>query len=204
MLSTRRLVSTIALAVLALCSATLSAYLLSVASMGRWKYPEVTGSICASAVITVLALAVIAFINKRESGRLAIVRLTALLILGCGAVAATVHFAVLANCSLFCKNVIQAESRSPNGRWRAIRFSRKCVAPAGYCPLVTYVSILPSSAGLPDGEGNGLAILGDQGIGIEWKSEDLLVTSYPAVDRVLRLPNRVGNVRLEYRPIGFM
>ena len=142
--------------------------------------------------------------HARGSRGRSIVHLTFLLIAGFAAVAVTVYFAVLTNCGLFCKNSVISEVRSPNGRSKAIRFSRKCTPPEAYCPSVTYVSIWPSSARLPAGTVAGLAIVGDEGITVQWKSRELLVVSYPAVDRILRRPNRIGDVRIQYLPIGFM
>jgi hypothetical protein len=124
--------------------------------------------------------------------------------MGCFAAGAIVYYGVLANCDLFCKNVIEAEYRSPGGKWKAIRFLRKCTPVTGYCPDISCVSILPIGDQLPRRASDGIAIDGDDGIGIEWKSEGRLIVSYPGIDRVIRRPDQVGVVKIDYRPIGFL
>jgi hypothetical protein len=192
-----KLASIALLSVLALGCATLAGYLVSILWAGRWAYPELVAPICGSVVAATIALGVIAFLYMRHRGIAAVVRLTALLTLGCFTVSAGLFFVVLANCSLSCGNKIVAESPSPNGRWKAVSFSRNCVATAGYCPTVSNVSVFAASEGLPEGEGNVFSIDAHDGIDLEWKSADvLLVRYYPA--RVLRQETWVGDVRVEY------
>jgi hypothetical protein len=185
-------------AVASLCLATLSIYILQIAWSAHQLLWEIDGAFCACVVLTAICLVPVSY-GKR---RLAVVRFTTLVI-GCFAVGAIAYFGVLANCSLFCKNVVQAEYRSPSGQWKAIRFLRECRPPSGYCLPVSYVSILPSGAQLPGGVGDAIAIDAENGIRIDWKSEDTLMVSYP-MGRVIHRPRQLGIVKIEYRPIVSM
>jgi len=198
-----KITSVVLLSVLALGSATFAGYLFSILRMGRWAYPELVAPLCGSVVAATLAPSVIALINRRQRGIAAVVRLAALWTLGCFTAAAGVFFGLLANCSLSCETKIVAESRSPNGRWKAVSFSKSCDAVARYCAPVSYVSVLPAREGLPGGDGNLFSIVAVVGMELEWKSDDRLLVRYFS-GRVLRQQKRVGEVRVEYLQIASM
>ena len=198
-----KLVSIVLLSVFALGLATLAEYLFSILWIGEWAYLELIAPICASVVAATLALGIVASINRRHRGIAAVVRLAALLSLGCFTSAAGLFFVVLANCSLSCGNKIVAESRSPNGRWKAVSFSRNCYATARYCPPVTHVSVLPVTEELPGGDGNVFSIDAVDGIDLAWKSDDVLLVRYFS-GPVLRKQKQIGDVRVEYMPVGHM
>jgi hypothetical protein len=189
--------------VVALGAATFAGYMLSVLWAGKWKYTELIAPICGSVFAAVLAAGCVAYIGRRHRGAGAVVRLGALLALGCFTAAAVLFFGLLANCRLSCENRILAESQSPDGRWKAVSFSRNCVAVAGYCPSVSYVSVLPAREELPEGEGNVFGgIVPDGALEVGWKSDDQLLIRHSA--RVFHQQERVGGVRVEYQQVGWM
>jgi hypothetical protein len=194
-------ISTVLLSALALASATFGVYSLSIARAGHWAYPELVAPICGQMVAAILALGVIAFINRRRRGIGAVVRLAALLAVGCFTAAGGVYFGLLSNCSLSCGNKIVVESTSPDGKWKAVVFSRNCVAIAGFCPETSHVSIVAASEEFSGSKGNAFSIVGD-GVDLRWQSDDLLSVRYSG--RVLRRQTRVRDIRVDYLPIGIM
>jgi hypothetical protein len=197
-----KVTSTVLLSVLALGCATVAAYSLSILWDGHWIYGELAAPICGLMVVTVLALGVVALINRRHRGKGAVARLAAFLAVGCFTAAGVLFFGLLMNCSLSCRSKIVAESRSPDGRWKAISFSRNCVAIAGYCPAVSHVSILPATERLPGGDGNVFTVVGEGGIILQWKSDNVLSVQY--YGPILRQQKHVRGVRVDYLPTGMM
>jgi len=198
----RIVTSTVLLSVLALGCATAGGYSLSILWAGSWMYTELAAPTCGLVIAAVLALGLIAFINRRHRGTGAIIRLAALLTVGCFTATGGLFFGLLRNCSLSCRNKTVAELRSPNGRWKAVSFSRKCVAIVRDCPQVSHVSILSASEELPGGDGNVFSVAGKGEIILQWKSANVLIVQYYGV--VLRLQKRVHDVRVDYLPVGFM
>lgn len=198
----RIIASTALLSVLALVCATVAGYSLSILWAGHWAYPELAAPICGLLVASVLALGIIAFMNRRHRGTGAVVRLAALLTVGCFTIAGGLFFGLLRNCSLSCGNKTVAELRSPGGRWKAVSFSKNCVAIVRDCPQVSHVSIVAASEELPGGDGNVFSVVGEGGIILQWKSDTVLSVQYHGV--VLRQQKRVRDVRVEYLPVGFM
>lgn len=198
-----KIASVMLLSALALVSAMFAGYLFSILRMGRWAYPELVAPLCGSVISAVLAASMIAWMNRRRRGIAAFVRLAALLTLGCFTVAAVVFFGLVANCSWSCESRIVAESRSPNGQWKAVMFSKSCDAAARYCPLVSRVAVLPIREGLPGGDENLFSIADPVGLKLEWKSDDVLRVLYYS-GRFLRQQKQVADVHVEYLPVGFM
>jgi len=202
MRDTATLIWTVLLSAFALGCVTFAGYSLSVLVDGRWMYAELVAPICGLLIAALLALAVIAFINRRHRGAGAVVRLAALLAVGCFTAAGGIFFGLIRNCGLSCGNKTEVELRSPDGRWRAVSFSTSCVAIARYCPPVSHVSILAASEELPGGGGNAFTVVGVGGIVLQWKSDDVLSVGYHGT--VLRQQKRVRDVRVDYLLIGFM
>ena len=198
--------ATVFLAIMALACAISAAYLLSILRLGQWQYLGVAVAFIATALMAVLALVGVAAITTRGHGNHSTVRRASLLVLTYAA-ASGASFLLLVNCSLSCGNRILAETRSPNGNWKAVWYLRQCVSPTRYCPHVSFVSILRADEPLPNTEGNAFSVAADDGVRLRWKADDLLLISYPGfvgVDRSLRQKDQVGIVRVEYLPIGFM
>ncbi|HLJ48203.1 MAG TPA: ATP-binding protein [Bryobacteraceae bacterium] len=181
-----KIAATVSLAICAIGLATFAGYLLSILWQGHWKYPELVLPTVVTATAAILAVGVIAVINRRHLGAGAIVRMTALLIAGCSLSAAGLFFLLLANCSLSCSNRIMADVKSPTGQWRAVWYLQNCVATVRYCPSVSHVSILAPGEE-PGGQGNAFSVAVEDGINLDWKSNDLLRISYPGVIRSLDL-----------------
>ena len=199
--------ATVLLAVISLASAICAAYLLSILWQGRWQYPVVAVAFIVSSLIAVLAIAGVAVITTRGQSSPSTVRRASYLVLTYSAVSGASFLLLLANCSLSCGNRILSEAKSPNGNWKAVWYLRQCVSPARYCPPVSFVSILRADEQLPNAEGNAFSVAADDGVRLDWKADGLLLISYPGfvgVNRSLRQQHQVGNIRVEYLPIGFM
>jgi len=200
---TGKTATTASLAIWAIGLAMFAGYLLSILWWGQWKYSELVVPTVGAATAAIVAVAVIAVINRRHRGTGAILRLTALLITGCSLFTAGLFSLLLANCGLSCGNRIIADVKSPTGRWRAVWYSRKCVAPARYCPTVSYVSILAPGEDLRN-EANAFSVAVEDGLRLDWRSNDELRISYPGVIRSLNQKCQVRGVRIEYLPIGYL
>ncbi|HKX00076.1 MAG TPA: hypothetical protein VJN43_20210 [Bryobacteraceae bacterium] len=184
---------------IALGAATAAGYVLSVLQEGGWKYTELIAPICGLVMIVALAAGIAGYITGRNRGVRAIVRMAGLLTLGYCAAAAGLYFAALSNCRLSCGNKVLTEARSPDGRWKAVTFSRNCVAVTRYCPPLLNVSVLQVSQKLPEGEGNVFTIDFAGGVAVlKWKSDNLLVVGY-SMAPVLRQKERVGDIHVEYQ-----
>jgi hypothetical protein len=190
------------LSITALVCSTVAAYLLSMLWWG--KYQVVVIAAIASAFLAVLAIAGVAAITARPRNTASVLRLASLLAAGCATASAGLYFLLLANCSLSCGNRILTEAKSPDGHLKAVWFLRQCVSSARCCPSVSYVSILPAAERLPDTEGNAFSVATEAGVSLKWKADDLLLITYPSIDRSLRQEKRVGRIRIEYLPIGYM
>ncbi len=199
-----RIVLTVALAVFAVGCATLAELLCSILWRGEWKYSELVAPICGAAVAGALALTGTAFMLRGRSGIGAVIRSGALLTLACVAVSACLFFSLLENCGLSCGNRVIDESRSPSGQWTAVLSMESCTATARYCPPISHVVLLNHREDLPRRQAQAFSLTDGGGLRLEWKSDNLLLISYPAWSKVLVKRDRVGSVRLEYRPIGWM
>jgi uncharacterized integral membrane protein len=182
----------------------LAAYVGAILQRGEWKYPELIVPICGSAVAGALAVGGAAFIHIRRSGRDAFIRSSALLMVACLAVSAGLFFALFANCSLSCSNRVVAESKSPDGQWTAVWSLETCTASARYCPSISRVVVVGSGDHVPRRYSEAFSATSSDGVLLQWKTNHLLVISYPAETRILLKQTQVGTVRLEYMPIGWM
>lgn len=188
---------------IALGAATAAGYVLSVLQEGGWKYTDLIAPICGLAVIVALAAGLAAYISRRNRGVRAIVRMAGLLTLGYCAAAAGLYFAVLSNCRFSCGNKVLAEARSPDGRWKAVTFSKNCVAMLQVCPPLSQISVLPVSRGVPDGEGNVFSgIVDDRALEVRWTSPSELRVRYSG--RVLLKREQADEVRVKFQEIGWM
>jgi hypothetical protein len=195
-------VSTVLLSLIALISTTFSLSALWVLRSGNWQYPELIAPIGGLAATAILALAAVALINRRKRGANAIIRLAGLLTAGCFAASACLFFALIGNCSLSCQNRTVTELRSPDGRWKAVAYSRECRAIVGFCPSVSHVSVLGVDERLPDGVGNAFSVAGVFGTDLRWQSGNILSVGYSGI--VLRQRQQVEKIRIEYRLIGIL
>jgi len=200
----RTLLLTLPLSIVALGCWVLTAYLLSVLSWGDWEYSELIAPSVGSAIAGLLALIGAGYVHRRDRGSGAVVRFTAVATVVNSALAVGFFFVCLSNCTLSCGNKTLSQSLSPNGRLKAVLFSRTCVAAARYCPSVSSVSVLAADDALPAGEGNVVAFVGDVGVDLQWKSDGLLLVRYPAIARVLRQYRRSGDVQIQYLRVGWM
>jgi hypothetical protein len=128
------------------------------------------------------------------------------------ALLATLLVCILAcGCSEACDYATLSESKSPDGKLKAVVFHRGC----GSNPIASskQISILSSSASSPSGRGN-VFIAGDENqttptnlkhpteIKVTWESNSSLVISYPKNAQVsLKKPSVAGvAVRYELMP----
>jgi hypothetical protein len=55
-----------------------------------------------------------------------------------------------------------------------------------------------------DNNGMALGPNGEVELRLEWKGDGLLIVWYPGPAKILRRHERVDEIRVEYRPIGFL
>ena len=102
---------------------------------------------------------------------------------------------VLSSCSDMCRNETVSESVSPDGRYRAVVFTRDCGATTDYS---TQVSILPASSDTPPrGIGNTFVCAGGD-VGVDWTSGGGLMIHCPSQTRVFKSKTRVRGVDVTY------
>jgi hypothetical protein len=104
-----------------------------------------------------------------------------------------------------CSKSITREVLSPNGKMKAVIFRRDCGTTVGFN---TQVSVLPSSAKLPDDDGN--VFVADSGHGngtsgpyvsVSWTNDSELLVTYGKDARVFHNESSVGNVRVRYETL---
>jgi hypothetical protein len=94
-----------------------------------------------------------------------------------------------------CENVIREENPSPNGRFKAVVFERRC---PDLGERTTQISILKRNGSLTDGNGNIFA--GDEPIRVKvgWQGDGkLVVYSLGDLAKGTRLM-KAGNIAIEY------
>src|SRR5579872_1022360 len=98
--------------------------------------------------------------------------------------------------SYFCSNEFPAEHPSPDGKWKYVVFDRNCGATTS---TNFQVSVLPSSASLPNAPAN--AFTGDYNHGatsyvakVEWINSGTLLISYSPKARIFRKETHVGPI----------
>jgi hypothetical protein len=197
----RKHIYTLLFLAFAIGCATLTGYLLSILWLGEWKYRELIAPIWVTTIAVIASAAVVAVINQKQRNLFAIAGLTAVIVAGCVVVATSLFFGILANCNLSCGTRIEAESRSPTGLWRAVRFSTNCTSIARYCRPIAHVSIVSEGQAPRGNTGNAFSIDATDGVELLWKSDQLLLIRYPLGSRVLRQEKAVGAVRVEYLPV---
>lgn len=209
-----RLILTVPLAALAFCSALLATYLYSNLRWGPprfWGEPELPPGSNYPAVIPIvvsalamLLLVAIAWMYKRGQGAAAVVRLTAILMAGCGAASVGLFFGLMANCSLSCADKVVAEVKSPNGRLRAVRSVTSCAAMARYCPPYSRIAVVSTSLNPAAPRKDAFRVTDVDYVTLTWKADDLLFITYAGEAKILHQQNRTGAVRLKYWTFGWM
>jgi hypothetical protein len=105
-----------------------------------------------------------------------------------------------------CSNSVLAESLSPNGKLKAVIFSRDCGATTDFS---TQVSLLKAGDSLPNNGGNlfvadrdhGKAPSGQSGgpvVTVSWVSNEQLRVEHHALARVFKSESLRQNIRVEY------
>ena len=176
--------------------ATLTGHLLSILWLGDWKYRELIAPICTSAIAVVASSAGAAVFYKGGGKLRAIAGHTAVIVAGCCIAAMGLFFGILANCNLSCGTRIEAETKSPTGQWRAVRFSRNCVSVARYCRPILHVSIVSEGQSPGGNTGNAFSVDTFDGVDLVWKSDWLVLIRYPAGSQVLRHEDLVVILRI--------
>ena len=105
-----------------------------------------------------------------------------------------------------CANSMLSESRSPDGRYKAVVFERSCGATTGFS---TQVSILPIDATQPRSGGNALVVDTDHGaapigkgggptVRVDWLSAHNLQLTYHPKARTYAAAGQVEEVRITH------
>jgi hypothetical protein len=102
------------------------------------------------------------------------------------------------------------ERHSPDGRWKAVVFLRRCGNTSQACRSTTDVSVLGEDT-VTVGRGNALEVQDNEVNGnnpvevrLEWKAPERLVIWYQGSSKILNRRSSVGRVRVECNPIGSM
>ena len=103
---------------------------------------------------------------------------------------------MVAGCDPACENEVSQELLSPDGRHRAVVFSRTCGATTG---PDTQATILRKGERLPDQPGNAFIIDEDEA-NVSWKSDGGLLVSFGPEARIIKKEPSAGGVKIEYRP----
>ena len=135
-------ISVALLSILALTTATLTAYSFSILSRGEWEYRELIAPICTAGLVTLLLLGLIATVCTRGRSSRTTAGLTLLLIAACSMLTAGVFFGVLDNCRLRCGTRPKMELKSPTGRWTAVWLIESCPSTSRYCPTISHVIVV--------------------------------------------------------------
>lgn len=115
----------------------------------------------------------------------------------------------LTTCADDCANSVVAQSRSPDGRHRAVLFQRDCGATTGFS---TQISILARDEALA-GSGNAFIADDDHGAAatggwggpwaaMTWLAPDRLQISYAAKSRIFDQDDSVSGVAISYQPVS--
>jgi hypothetical protein len=102
---------------------------------------------------------------------------------------------MLGGCGAICENEISQTVRSPSGKMSAVVFNRGCGATVG---LNTQVSVLQSSARLPNDGGNVLIVDDAVRLKIEWGSDAALRISGQLHTRIFKQEAAVMGVHVTY------
>jgi disulfide bond formation protein DsbB len=94
-----------------------------------------------------------------------------------------------------CGNTVLAESRSPDGQWKAIVFGRSCGATTG---VSTQVSILPLSSDLPNESGNVCAVGAFPKVDVHWQSNRDLIVKHHAGAKVFPVNETLQGINIKY------
>jgi len=105
-----------------------------------------------------------------------------------------------------CDNEVVSVQPSPDGRVKAVVFTRTCGATT---PFVTEVSIVPANAGMPRGWANALTLEDDPEnpvkrgadaieVRLRWESDLRLSVLFPRAAKVGKRDSKVGVVEVVY------
>ena len=190
------------LALFALVCSIITAYIFSIQWWGGWRYTELIAPMCGFAMAGILALVGMVVMRGRQPERAKTLR--SILMMGaCYAATAGLSFAVLANCSVSCGERTIEAVQSPSRQWTAVWASQDCTAIARLCPPISKVTVRRSGETTSDRQ-EVFGIAEAYGLRLEWKSDNILLISYPAGTRMLRKDSRAGSVQIDYPPIGWM
>lgn len=159
--------------------------------------------LCALVIIGIGAITGLAYIYRMRRGFAAVVRATLMIAGAWVALSAGTFFLFFTNCKIHCGERAIAGALSPNGERVAVLLEQSCVATARYCEPSYSVVVQPAHT-YAKRDLEELAHNSREFVRLKWKSSDFLVVSYHGRLRAGDLPKRVGNVRIEYLPIGWM
>jgi len=133
----------------------------------------------------------------------------ALKVIGAGIVvfAVVVAIALYAIADAMCQNEVLSDERSPDGKYRVVKFQRDCGATTDFS---TQVSVIPAWWYLRNVSGNLFVADTDHGkapsgagggpqVRVEWMSPSMLLVSYHPDARVFKSESAVGNVSVRYQ-----
>ncbi|RYX81739.1 hypothetical protein EON83_22495 [bacterium] len=95
-----------------------------------------------------------------------------------------------------CDNEVSQTLASPDGKHKAVVFSRECGATTGFS---TQISVIGTSEQLPDDGGNVLVMDEDQSVFMRWQNANSLVISYPSGVETFNKQSRVNGVRILFK-----
>jgi hypothetical protein len=94
-----------------------------------------------------------------------------------------------------CGNTVLAESRSPDGQWKAIVFLRSCGATTD---VSTQVSILRGSDDLPNESGNVCAVGVFPKVELQWQNERALIIRHHAGAKIFPVTQTLQGINIKY------
>jgi len=94
-----------------------------------------------------------------------------------------------------CGNKILAETLSPDGKMKAVLFTRDCGATTGYS---TQISVIPQAKKLPNDGGNVFIIDGEPTITLRWGDDGLRVISGGVHKTAIKALTEIDGIRVAY------
>jgi hypothetical protein len=94
-----------------------------------------------------------------------------------------------------CRTAIRSQERSPNGKFKAVVYLRKCPDEVLF---TTNVSILPIDQSVPDETGNTVVCLDALAVRVRWQGNNqLTVLSFSDLSKATK-QKQVGDVSIDY------
>ena len=112
------------------------------------------------------------------------------------AVAATVAISFV-GCSSFdpCENTFIRQAASPDGKLKAVVFSRGCGATTSE---TVQISILAANASLPHEAGN-VFVVEESNVYVKWLSSSQLQVTAPAASKIYTKEQKYGSITIIYK-----